>query len=81
MRNLLIIIDQVLYLCINDGTQNPKVYAKRPNLTSFVIEHGKSSFEKLEERLLNKSLAVYHYEYTSASNPTELRELYPELFI
>lgn len=81
MKNLLILNHQVLYLCINDGTESPMVYVRRPNQIEFAIEHSRTPFESLEERLIDKSLHVHHYEYTSASNPTELRELYPELFL
>ena len=81
MKNLLILNHQVLYLCINDGTESPVVYVRRPNQTEFTVEYSIMSFERLEKRLLNTSLHIDHYEYTSVSNPTELRELYPELLL
>lgn len=81
MNNLLITIDQVLYLCVNDGTYSPRVYTKQFNQTVFTIKNASIPFETLEKRLINKSLDVDYYVYTSAANPTELRELHPELFL
>ena len=81
MKNLLIAIDQGLYLCVSNGTYFPIVYTKHFNQTTFTSKRSNISFETIEKRLIDKSLDVNYYTYTSASNPTELRELYPELFL
>lgn len=81
MKNLLILKDQTLYLYINDGTNPHKVYVRNPNMTAFIIRSTAIPFETLEKRLIDKSLDSQYYTHTSASNPTELKELHPELFL